>query len=332
MADHNRLDEVIEWLATMDRSGLRNTPKLVKSWDSRTSTLYRFSCTDEPQDTIVKVHMRPTDARAHFESMRRVAASLVSSPVADHDVLKPINYSDSLGAVAMPFIDGHSVADILMQSSLPFRDRYSRLLKILDSCGRVLARYHEATKAPKGSVPDSAVRNLRTRLEYVFGNDGATFEPHGKIAQSYGDFHPGHVLVTRDNRLALLDPPLDIKYNYIYRDIAVFDYNLFILLAHPRVQRRGAALRPGYARSLIESFLGGYAAELGQSFSMRDRFFINTYEAFLLSRRISAFESDGARAGVRLWPLRFRLAKLRAVLRDTRDVLGGDHPGFVSQA
>jgi hypothetical protein len=314
----NRLEDIEQWLVnTALRAGIADSaPRLVDTWNSRTATLHHFTW-DRPSsaDVVVKVHSRREEAAAHFTSMCQVAYALDGLPVRDFATLTPLGFSADLGAVLMPYAAGRRMSELVQNGQWASSVFRNELLKHFNGCGRSLARFHGARPSTTDEARQMAQHHLNTRISRVLGHevDTTRLPVFDFASQSYGDFHIGHIIVTNTNQLVLLDPPIQVRYEYCYRDIGLFAYTLFMNLIHPRALWRHPS-RIRYRQRLFDAFLVGYTSETDRPFTASDIFYINACEAFFLNRRMSDIPGrirHDALLAFHLVPLRRRLRELR---------------------
>lgn len=316
----SHLDDIESWLVdTAVQAGMADraaAPRLVHTWHSRTATLHQFTWgRPSAGDVVVKVHHNPDDAAAHFESMRKVAHALNAPSARDFAALSPLAFSTGLGAVLMPYAEGSRLLELVQDGPWASDLFRNELIQLFNACGTSLARYHSRHIQGAADARNIAQDNLSTRVAKVLGSkvDTSGLDVYDTVSQSYGDFHIGHIIVTRNNGLVLLDPPIEVRYEYAYRDIALFTYTLFTRMIHPRgLWRHPTKLR--YREALVKAFLDGYADEVHHPFTTSDTFYINACEAFFLKRRISGVMSTlhrDAFSAYHLIPMKRRLAKLK---------------------
>lgn len=292
---------------------------LVDTWTSRTATLHRFMWERMPSPgVVVKVHNDQNQAAAHFHSMKQVADVLSEPMTVDLSVLRPLGLAHDLGAVLMPYVEGRHLSDLLESGSWGSAEFQQLMRQHVHACGASLARYHCRTQPePTETTWRMAWDRLELMVFRALGSsiDLAEVDVHDCVTLSYGDFHPGHVLVTAEDRLVLLDPPIAPRYEFIYRDIARFCDVLFMHLIHPRGLWRHPR-RVGLIGALRQAFLDGYASESGRPFTADDAFLMWGCEAFLLGKRLDVSRGLRYRAGLayRLLLIKRRVTQLRRAM------------------
>jgi len=286
------LGELTQWLlATSRRSGMtdeRSQPELVETWHSRTATLHHFTWTRSGfPDVVVKIHREPSDAAVHFQSMEEVARGLRAAPSSDFAVVDPLALSRDLGAVLMPYVAGQCLSDLLVFGKWTSEKLRNDVLEIVTNCGALLARYHGREDVVTEDMSRVAHDRLRSRIERLLNQEVVLGDltASGPVVKSYRDFHPGHIIMTEAGKVALIDPPIEIRYEYFYRDLAFFSYSLFMTLVDPRGLKI-SPMRAGHRDSLVGAFLDGYTATTGHPLTDDDRFFIDSWEAFYLTKML----------------------------------------------
>jgi hypothetical protein len=288
------LEELANWLVDAlqapETTAQKVHPQLVETWRSRTAVLHHFRWPNHSfPDVVVKIHQVTSDARMQYESMRRLARALEAVPESAFFVVDPLGMSPSLGAVLMPYVPGISLADMLRRTDWSSEAARHGLAGLVRNCGVLLAGYHGGTVDLPPQARQVAHHRLRARVERILGHRASLSHvaATGPVVQSYRDFHPGHMIVTGDRRLALIDPPVETRYDYCYRDLALFSYNLYMNLIDPREFAR-SPLRVRHHEFLVKEFLDGYANSAGRDLTNDDVFFIHGWEAYYLSRMLRA--------------------------------------------
>ena len=320
--DGHRFDVLTQWLegaiehAEMPNHG--DPPQLVETWQSRTATLHRFTWPELPsRDVVVKLHGTAAETEAHFASMRRLAEALEHAAQPDITAVKPLNHSVQLRAVLMPFVAGGSLTSYLVDGNWSTRSGREEIHWLVNRCGVLLATYHESQPQMGHDARSVAAERLHTRIERALERevDLAGVPARGPVVQSYSDFHPGHVIITSDRKLALIDPPISVRYNYFYRDLALFSHNLYMSLIKPRVTLRNP-LRVRHVPSLSQAFLEGYIATTNRTLTHDDMFYIRGWEAFYLARMLGKARLRRSYRMLSYYylPMRHRLQNLRHFL------------------
>lgn len=318
-----RIDHIAAWVSqNAKNSGLAvgsGSVHLIETWGSRTATLHHFAWEESHLPTLlVKVHCTASEAAAQFHSMREVASALEGSSQ-DTEAVKPLALSEDIGAVLMPYIEGRSLSDLLKDGDWTSTDFRNELNKFMIVCGKMLARYH-ASRAQGAECSWREAWNKLSSRVVSFLNSNARVEKlalGSLVTQSYRDYHPGHIIVTPAKNLVLLDPPTRIKCDFVYRDLAQFAYNLFIILIHPRKLLQ-FPVRIAYREVLVRNFLNGYAEGIGRALTNDDEFFIKGYEAYFLERllfREGRNVSYYPMLAYHLFPVKARIRYLRQEMR-----------------
>ena len=201
--------------------------------------------------------------------------------------MRPLDISLELRAVVMPFVHGESLSSRLIYGDWSSKAARHEIRALVNRCGALLANYHGNQSDVSDEARKEAADRLKTRVERPLGRnvDLAGVPTSGPVVQCYRDFHPGHVIVTPERKLALIDPPIENRYDYFYRDLALFSHSLFMGLIEPRGMRRNP-LRARHQALLSEAFLEGYAASTNHSLTDDDMFYIRAWEAFYLVRML----------------------------------------------
>jgi glycosyltransferase involved in cell wall biosynthesis len=218
----------------------------------------------ETADVAVKFGDGWSPEDAHFvaqeeERIRHLFAALPDGPV---EVPPALGWSEDPAAVALAFVEGETLFDILSNPQHAFWTAGESMLTELTSlCGQAIGAYHTAEPAPNdATISRIALNDLLTAARRA-GVSRATIlevEPRLERARGYR-FSPNDFIVKPDGRLVMLDPPHVRKFDYLQRDVSAFTYEL-----------RRALIGDGPAPSdhdradllatLRKSFLAGYAA------------------------------------------------------------------------
>jgi hypothetical protein len=317
----DRLGELAQWVTDANtRAGTADVgpPKLVHTWHSRTATLHQFSWSvASVPDVVVKLHRTADEAEAHFQSMRYVAQALEDARPHGVAVIRPVDVSLDLKAVSMPFVDGESLSNQLVEGNWSSKTAREDIHALVNRCGVLLASYHSYQPEAGAGARQQAANRLRTRIERALERsvDLAQVPAVGPVVRCYRDFHPGHVIVTLDGKLALIDPPIETRYDYFYRDLALFSHSLFMSLIKPHGMLRNP-LRTRHWASLSQAFLHGYATATNRSLTEDDMFYVRGWEAFYLARMLGKARRRRSYALMAYYyaPMRHRLRGLRRTL------------------
>lgn len=318
----DRFEELAQWLVDganrAGESGGVGRPALVDTWRSRTATLHHFSWPEATlPDVVVKLHRTAGEADAHFRSMRHVAQVLEDARQHGVVAIEPFDLSMGLKAVSMPFVAGDSLSNHLVYGDWRSEAARDEIHRLVHRCGSLLGGYHSKQPGTDDGARQQAAARLGSRIERVLEQDVdlTAVAATGPVVKCYRDFHPGHIIVTGDRKLALIDPPMEVRYDYFYRDLARFSYSLFMTL----IDSRGLVRNPFRVRqsaSLTAAFLGGYATATDRSFTDDDLFYIRGWEAFYLARTLRKMRRRRSYSLMAYYyaPMRYRLQGLRRAL------------------
>lgn len=329
----DRFEALAQWLVDganrAGNSGGVGRPELIDTWRSRTATLHRFSWPEGTlPDVVVKLHRTADEADAHFRSMWHVAQVLEDARQHGVLVIKPLDVSMGLKAVSMPFVVGDSLSNRLVAADWRSEEARGEMHRLVHRCGLLLSGYH--SKQPEADEParQQAANRLQSRIERAFEQDVdlTAMAASGPVVKCYRDFHPGHIIVTGDRQLALIDPPMEVRYDYFYRDLALFSHSLFMTLLDPRGVMRNP-LRVRQNATLAATFLDGYATATDRTLTDDDLFYIRGWEAFYLARMLRKIQRRHAYGLMTYYyaPMRHRLRGLRRAM--TRHLKQPDQSG-----
>ncbi|MFV2000830.1 MAG: glycosyltransferase [Acidimicrobiia bacterium] len=243
---------------------------------------------------FVKVHSESADVAvkfgdgwspedAHFvadeeERIRRLFTALPAGPV---DVPPALGWSEEPAAVALAFVEGDTLFDILSDPHHPhWNAGEATLVGLTLRCGQAIGAYHTAEPAIDDDTITQIARDdllTATRRAGIARSTILEVEPRLQRARGYR-FSPNDFIVEPDGRLVMLDPPHVRKYDYLQRDISAFTYEL-----HRALIGDGPST-PGHDRAellaiLRRSFLDGYATTGPTSMtSQLDDWMIRFYE------------------------------------------------------
>jgi hypothetical protein len=318
----DRLSELAQWIIeAASRAGMVGSagpPELVGTWQSRTATLHRFSWIETSlPDVVVKLHRTAAETAAHFDSMWRVARALEQDARPDVAVVKPLDVSLDLKAVLMPFVAGESLSNQLVYGDWSSKTARENIHALVNRCGVLLASYHNNQPEVGDEACHEAADRLQTRIERALERsvDLTEIQATGPVVQGYRDFHPGHVIVTPERKIALIDPPIETRYDYFYRDLALFSHSLYMALIDPRRVLR-LPLRLRQRGSLQSALFEGYAGAANRKLTDDDMFYVRGYEAYYLSRMLRKARQRRSYGLMTYYyaPMRHRLLGLRRTL------------------
>ena len=293
-------------------------PQLVRTWQSRTATLYHFRVDQSADhDLIVKLLDTPEQAIQLYDGMCKTACRLEKNAWRESIPLWPRGLSEEFGAVLMPYIHGRTMEDLLKKERLTSPDKVAKALKYMANCGVILAAYHAEFEERGESVLEMAWDNLKRRISAVLGPKIDIKKPSKDaiLAQRYWDFGLSHLIIATGGKLALIDPPLVEQPRYVYTDLAHFTHSIFAVLWHPASLSRGL-FNVRHHASLEKEFLGGYTKGLDRSLTDEDRFFIFGCEAFLIKRHLLALwtKRTYTRFAYYAIPLSYRFNRLKRAM------------------
>jgi hypothetical protein len=161
-------------------------------------------------------------------------------------------------------------------------------LGLVERSGHLLAIFHRLHSADTRKTRDAAWHDMAGRVRTVFGDatvPGDLFEP-AVVSRTLGDYHAGHVIITRDRQLAVIDPAADERYVFAARDIAYFLDAM--LMAGLRTSSPLATHMRLSHDELTSAFLRGYDQASGKNLKRADWIAVDVCLAFLLKRRVRA--------------------------------------------
>jgi Ser/Thr protein kinase RdoA (MazF antagonist) len=261
--------------------------QVVDRWRSRTATLYRIRTDAHPEhDVVAKVLDDPRHAPALAASMSELADLLSQDMPREFVPMRPLSASAAAGCVVMPYVDGPSLTRIIQNRSGAPMDR-DGVLSLVRKCGRLLAGYHARFSDASPARMAEARTDFDARLVQVLGTPRTVpcaLAPQ-TVSRTFGDCHPGHVLVASDGRLAVIDPPIVRQYVFVARDIAWFIDRMLMAVITPRSVLTGRARAESHCERAA-AFVAGYSEVRAGALSDADRLTIDVYLAFLLKRRL----------------------------------------------
>ena len=288
------------------------------SWSSRTADLHRFKLEPGREDILVKLLHKREDAWGYFQVLEQMANALAGLESHGIRCFHPLSCSTELGSVVMPYVSGKKMGDLLRN---PSQLAGSSIDDLASKAGALLAHFHDHLPRASASQREEAWIDVGQRLVPITGTAdfAADLKTQSTPARSYGDFHPGHLIIDSTGNLVPIDPSGEDRSKFIHRDIAWFKDGLFMAQLHPpALLRHPSAL--GSSSDLADSFVSAYFSALvgpRQALSRLDLDVIAAIEAFLVQRRIRTLLRS--RLVLRLLyyapPLWYRLSSLKAFLR-----------------
>jgi len=273
------LDDLSEAMSRHIRSA-----RLISTWKSRTSILFRYhlvandSCITD--DAVIKLAKESDVAPLFFRSMQNIAEFVDSLSIPNFECLRPLGMCRKKGFVVMPYVQGEGL-DVLIKNSCLGDDREAIVDNYIELAGTLLGYYHQRFPAVDDAQIKEAQSDLETRLCDTLPFDHNFACNTHRVARSYGDYHPGHLIVTKNRKLVLIDPPLSETFTFIYRDISWFCYWLLFLFLRTKLFLSN--YYKAYTR-IRARFLKGYSGVLSGGLTAIDRLAIDYCEAFLIQR------------------------------------------------
>ncbi len=232
----------------------------------RTVRLHRFRLIGaDPDEIVVKVFTTTMAAERAFGALERLAA-VVGTGNFDLRSMPPLALARSVPALAMPYVAGPTLRDVLAQE--PWRTA-----SVMVRAGRVLAGLHQLSReASEGSA--GAELTPRTRLASL----GRTAEAatSSELVRRYVDFHPHNLLLAGEDSIVVIDPPLRDEVTHVHHDIVNFLYKAQKCLVVPPWDQA----RARYLLDLTDAaagFLGAYFAAAERPISSADVVMLDRY-------------------------------------------------------
>jgi hypothetical protein len=286
LSSHQVLSAVSSALARDCRSS-SGEPVLVSSWSSRTARLHRIRFGQHGPDVVVKILNDPGEAAALVPALNGLADILSTDDSGEFFPVSSLGLADAIGGVIMPFVDGASLEQVLQRAHAGQDLSSAAMTGLIARAGRLLARYHARYVEDSAEARNDAWTDLECKTTAVLGLDAHArklLNP-SSVSRSFGDFHPGHLLVVSDGRLAVLDPAAAPQYRFVGRDIACFIDRMVIDVLSPRSVLTGPSRAFSY-RDLSTAFIRAYNERSPIPLSRDDRLAIDVYLAALLKRRL----------------------------------------------
>jgi len=208
----------------------------------------------------------------------------------EDDTFRPLCYSQELNAVIMPYLSGISLETMLQEKLVSQSRIYELVLSLMNRSGKILAAYHLKFQNGRKENIEEAWNDLESRVCPIVGdsNFAKSLLEKSLVVKSYGDYRPHHLIFSESSGLALIDPPIQEKYVYPHRDVALFIYAVYVSLLDTRSLLR-SPFRILRFNKLVSEFLNGYEGEIGEPLSPGDRALISAMQSFLLQRSLYHF-------------------------------------------
>ena len=223
----------------------------------------------------------PADARFVAQEEERVRLLFLGLPTGPVDVPEALGWSQDPPGVALEFVAGDTLFQILQDPSHSVRNLGgAKMVELVDQCGQAVGAYHTAEGAIDDPATTKAARDdllTAARRAGVSSRAILQIEPVLERARGYR-FSPNDFMVASDSRLVMIDPPHVRKYDYIQRDVSAFTFEL-----HRALIGDGPLLpdhqNAGLLMELRQAFLDGYARTGPTSMSREvDEWMIRFYE------------------------------------------------------
>jgi hypothetical protein len=247
---------------------LRPTPdaQLLATWKSSSSDLYRVGRAGyEADHVVVKRTSSPEEAAIAFDALVHLAEVVDALGCADAATIRPLGLDRSLPALAMPYVPGVTLGDVLRRDP-------SQLRPLLGRVAVIMAQLHVQSR-PEGDEVVSALATARDGVARALdgGRSASTrsfpLDPDD-IVRRYMDYNPNNMLMHADGRVWLIDPPVRAEFATFHHDIAQFLYKCHKHLVTPpwNADRMCVAVGfPGSIRHFLECYFAQFSRPMGQA-------------------------------------------------------------------
>jgi len=224
----------------------------------------------KPSSTLSKV-------RGEYDIYVELGELLRGTPFCTLDVL---GYLESPPALISLRKEGIPVSSIMrgmwdVFNDKPIEDRLRILHGWFQEAGNILALYHKYYKAEHvepGSFTHSIEHVIREK-----GVEAADIleSAYYRHVRCYNDYSLWNILITKDNKLCIIDPPEEQFIELIYYDIAKFRISLTRACCHPAWF---FSYGVSSSRALYDSFIKGYSSSFEIDFKQIDHLMVDIYE------------------------------------------------------
>ena len=207
--------------AEEDLRGLRP----VRSWESRTSTLYHLA-SEDGTGVVLKVGKAWTTAKARevYEDLRALGDLLNHDPRLRIGVPRVFGFHDDPPSVCIAYVPGEDLSRKLSR-----RPSYlsSEVADAIEQCGYALGVFHSDGLIESVDIEELQARLVKMARRILVSSDFVkSFDLTGLVSRRYGDFAPYNVRVTEEGAVCVLDQPSTRAVAPIHRDVSYFLYRV----------------------------------------------------------------------------------------------------------
>lgn len=205
--------------------------RLIARWTSSSAELFRVGRPGaEADDVVVKRTSSAEVAAVAFKALVRLAQVVDAAACADAATIRPLGLDRALPALAMPYVPGATLGQLL-------RSDPSQLRPLLGRVAAIMARLHEQSR-PESEEAASALATAQGGLARARRRDGPAVEPSvpldpSDIVRRTMAYNPNNMVLHPDGRIWLIDPPVRAVFASFHHDIAQFLYKCHKRLVIP---------------------------------------------------------------------------------------------------
>jgi hypothetical protein len=268
------IDEAV--LAFVSRLCPTSDAQMLAAWKSSSAELFRVGRPGvEEGQVVVKRTSSSEVAAIAFDALEHLADVVDAQDYADAATIRPLGLDRALPALAMPYVPGPTLGDVL-------RHDPSQLHPLLGRVAAIMAQLHEQSR----SNADGAASALATAQDAVARARGCErstqehaipLDPDDVVRRSM-DYNPNNMVMHPDGRIWLIDPSVRTVFAPLHHDIARFLYKCHKRLVTPPWNARRLHVSFDFPAS-VRHFLVRYFAECSRPMRQSDADLVGVFLA-----------------------------------------------------
>lgn len=199
-----------------------------RTWESRTSILYKLASRDDPSGIVLKVGKEWTVEKAHavYNDLCGLESLWGSDERLRINVPRVLGWHETPPSVCTSYIDGEDLSQALSR-----RDGYlsPEVEDAIAQCGFALGVFHRSEiidlSAPDSPCDEEEIRRRLKRMARFFLVHSVPIRAvdlGGVVSRRYGDFAPYNVRLTADGSVRVLDQMSSRSFAPVHRDVSYF--------------------------------------------------------------------------------------------------------------
>jgi hypothetical protein len=263
LGDADLLDVIAQLGSSFGVSDALEGLRPSRTWESRTSLLYKLDSPDDPTGVVLKVGKAWTieKAREVYEDLRGLETLWGNDERVQVGVPRVFGWHQDPPSVCVAFVEGEDLSQALSR-----REGYlsQEVEDAFGQCGAALGLFHTSElvdlSSPDAPCDEDEIRQRLERMARWFLVRSIPIrgvDLNGAVSRRYGDFAPYNLRLTADGGVCVLDQLSTRSYAPIHRDVSWFLHRIGLRIGRYDPDDRKKTLA---AQDHLETvFMSGYA-------------------------------------------------------------------------